>query len=136
MQLSIPPALIGTGTGMLVAARNTGAAVGSKFSTLFIQWSIFLNLNLPAAGAGAIYNSLVARNVPPAVASAALSAGLPASSVTAFVTALVGNNAKALASVAGVNADIIAAATLALKYAYAGAIKHIWGKWLYFVLFC
>lgn len=106
-QLSTPPALISTASGLLIAVRSLGGGVGIAVNN-------------------AIFSNALAEEVPSKVASATLPLGLEESSLPSLIAALASNNQTALQLTPSVNADIVAAAGLAYKEALFIGFRDVW----------
>ncbi|KAI8722730.1 hypothetical protein NCS52_00417700 [Fusarium sp. LHS14.1] len=106
-QISTPPGLIATTSGLILTARSLGGSVA-----------------LPAYTA--ILNSLLSKNLGPKIANKVLPLGLSASDLPAFIGALANNDQQALASIPGVNPEVISAGLDGLRTAYRIAFHGIW----------
>lgn len=104
-QLSIPPELIASATGLIVASRTFGACIGL----------VVFN---------AILNSLLASRLAPDVGNAAVSAGLPASSLPEFLFAFLGGSDNALNSAPGVSDRVVQAATIVMRHVYTIGFRN------------
>lgn len=105
-QLSTPPQLISTATGLLISVRSLGGTVG-----IAIYQALYVNeLN----------------KAPVNIAKAAIEEGLPKDSLVSFVSALAAENEAALEMVPGVTPKIIEAGTDALLDTYLQGFQHVW----------
>lgn len=106
-QLSTPPDLISTATGLLIATRALGASIG-----LAIYNSIF--------------NSTLSDNLASRVLGAVASFGLPESSQLSLVQALISNDSGALAEIPGMTPEIIQAGLGGMMDAYALGFRNVY----------
>lgn len=106
-QLSTPPKLISTATGLIIATRALGASIGL---------SIF----------NSVFNSTMSDNLVPKIQAAVTPLGLPKSSLTAFVAALSSKDQKALAAVPGVTPQIIQAGVDGMMAAYSVSFRNVY----------
>lgn len=106
-QLSTPPALISMASGIVIAIRSLGAAVGIAINN-------------------AIYNDALAKNIAPKIAAAVLPLGLPQSSLATLISAVVASDPTALQQVPGATSQIIAAAQGALVEAFGVGFRNAW----------
>lgn len=106
-QLSTPPRLISTGTGLLIATRALGGSVGL---------AIF----------NALFNSTIQKNLVPKVLAAVLPLGLPNTSAEAFVTALATSNEQMLAKIPGVTPTLVQAGLGGMLDAYELAFRNVY----------
>ncbi|KAH8894655.1 MFS general substrate transporter [Thozetella sp. PMI_491] len=106
-QLSTPPELIATTSGLMIGMRSLGGSIGL-----------------------AIYNAIFAgelnKHLGSNIAEAVLPLGLPATSLGDFITALAAQNSAALMQVPGVSLEIIQAGAGALLNTYAVAFRWVW----------
>lgn len=118
-QLSTPKHLISTTTGLLIATRALGAAVGL---TIF----------------DAVFNSTLKTNLVPKITEAALATGLPKSSLNQFIVALTTGDVAKIEATTGISPSILEASTLALKEAYNIGFRNVYisgGCFSFFALF-
>ncbi|KAM0415883.1 hypothetical protein ACHAPT_013145 [Fusarium lateritium] len=106
-QISTPPGLIATTSGLILTARSLGGSVA-----------------LPAYTA--ILNSLLSKNLGPKIADRVLPLGISVDDLPAFIRALANNDQQALARIPGVNPEAISAGLDGLKTAYRIAFRGIW----------
>ncbi|KAH6685489.1 major facilitator superfamily domain-containing protein [Plectosphaerella plurivora] len=106
-QMSTPPGLIATASGLILTARALGGSVSLPVYT-------------------AILNSKLSKHLGPQIAERVLPLGLSAEDLPAFINALAGNDRKALASIPGVNPAVIDAGLLGLRTAYRLGFRDIW----------
>lgn len=106
-QMSTPPGLIATASGLILTARALGGSVSLPVYT-------------------AILNSELSKHLGPQIAERVLPLGLSADDLPAFINALAGNNREALVSIPGVTPDVIAAGLLGLRTAYRLGFRGIW----------
>lgn len=112
-QLSTPPELIATASGLIISVRSLGGTVGiAIYNTVFNSAIGHLSSN---------------------VAAAAVGAGLPTSSVSQYVAGLLGQNTTELMSTPGVTPAIIGAGADALLDTYAKSFRNVWVTALPFV---
>lgn len=104
-QLSIPPELISPGTGLMIATRAAGSAIGL---VLF----------------NAILDSTLSSHLGPMISHATVPLGLPKSSVETLIAALRSGNPSALEHVPGITSEIIQAATIAFRKTYNIAFRN------------
>ncbi|CAM1506340.1 Fc.00g059810.m01.CDS01 [Cosmosporella sp. VM-42] len=105
-QLSTPPQLISTASGLVISVRSLGGTI-----SLAIYQAIFINQ----------LNSL-----PASIATAVTSEGLASGEVSGFVKAFIARNSTALEAIPGVNSDIIQAGTIALEDTYVSGFRYVW----------
>ncbi|KAK4893286.1 hypothetical protein LTR27_008409 [Elasticomyces elasticus] len=106
-QLSTPPELIATASGLVLAARSLGASTG-----LVIYQAVF-NAGLSV--------HLVAK-----VSEATLPLGLQPASLPLLITDLTTGNTASLSQIPGITPAIISAAGLAIQQAYSLAFSYVW----------
>lgn len=107
VQLSVPPQLIATVTGLMLATRATGGTVG-------------------LAVYNAILNAAVASNLAPKVSAAAIPLGLPPSSLGQLLGALTSNNQQAMQQIPGITPQIIGASVVAMKEAFRIGFRNVY----------
>jgi hypothetical protein len=106
-QLSTPPQLIATASGLMISVRSLGGAVGLAIYN-------------------AVFNHGIATNLGSKVAAATLPLGLPSTSIGPLIASLTSGNAAAAERVPGVTLAIIKAAVLALQEAFVIAFRYVW----------
>ena len=106
-QLSTPPHLISTASGLMISVRSLGGAVGLAIYN-------------------AVFNHGVAANLGSKVAAAALPLGLPPASLGLLVVSLTSGDLAAAERVPGATPEIIGAAALALQEAFVIAFRYVW----------
>jgi hypothetical protein len=106
-QLSTPPHLIATASGLMISVRSLGGAVGL---------AIYV----------AVFNHGIAANLGPKVAAATIPLGLPSKSIGPLIASLTSGDAAAAKHVPGVTLAIIKAAVLALEEAFVIAFRYVW----------
>lgn len=106
-QLSTPPNLIAITTGLIVAARAVGGAVGLAIYN-------------------AIFNSQIATKLPADIAASVLPLGFSPLNLGQLIEAIASQDQAALMKVPGVNLEIIGAAVHGLKEAYLASFKYAW----------
>src|ERR1700722_12047452 len=106
-QLSTPPGLIATASGLMISVRSLGGAVGLAIYN-------------------AVFNHGVATNLGSKVAAATLPLGLPPSSLGALIGSLTSGNPAAANRVPGATLDIIRAGGLAVQEAFVIAFRYVW----------
>lgn len=105
-QLSTPPELIATASGLIISMRSLGGTIGiCVYNALFVA-----QLN----------------HLGDEVAAAVLPMGLPRASLDSFITALNTHDASALASIPGVTPQAVQSGVSALLGVYAQAFRRIW----------
>jgi hypothetical protein len=105
-QLSTPPELISTASGLIISVRSLGGTVGiAIYSAIYAE-----QMNHSAAN----------------IAKVAFKNGLPDESVKYSVGALLSQNQTALMEIPGVKPSIIVAGGNALLDTYALAFRHVW----------
>lgn len=114
-QLSIPYELIASATGLLIATRTFGAAIGLV---------VF----------GAIFDHTLSSELVPSISKVALAEGLPASSLPALIQALSSHDPSARDGLSGVSQHIIKTSELALKHVYNHAFRNCYAAALGFVV--
>lgn len=106
-QLTVPADLIAPVTGLSIAFRSGGGAIGAGIAT-------------------AIFNSKTNALIGPSVAAAVLPLGLPAEELGAFIGLLASGNIPAVLALPGVTPQILGAGGAALKGAFVSAFKNVW----------
>ncbi|KIL86255.1 putative transporter C3H1.06c [Fusarium avenaceum] len=107
-QMSTPPGLIATTSGLILTSRSLGGSVALPVYT-------------------AILNSLLKQHLGKEIAEKTLPLGLSATDLPAFIGALASNDQKSLASIPGITPKIISAGVVGLKAAYGIAFRGTWG---------
>lgn len=107
VQLSVPPELIATVTGLMLATRATGGTVG-------------------LAVYNAILNAAISSNLVSRVSAAAIPLGLPPSSLGQLLGSLTSNNQQALQRVPGITPQIIGASVVAMKEAFNIGFRNVY----------
>lgn len=105
-QLSTPPQLIATASGLVISVRSLGGTI-----------------------ALAIYQTVSVsqiNNLADNIAAAALSAGLPPSDIEDFIPAIVSKNTTALAAIPGVPENIINAGLVAYDNTFVMGFRYVW----------
>lgn len=105
-QLSIPPQLIATASGLVISVRSLGGTI-----------------------ALAIYQTVSVsqiNNLADNIAAAALSAGLSPSDTGDFIPAIVSKNATALAAIPSATENIINAGLVAYDNTYVMGFRYVW----------
>jgi hypothetical protein len=106
-QLSTPPELIATASGLMISVRSLGGAVGLAIYN-------------------AVFNHGVSANLGSKVAAATLPLGLPPSSLGPLIASLTSGNPAAANRVRGATLDIIQAGGLAVQEAFVIAFRYVW----------
>jgi hypothetical protein len=106
-QMSTPPGLIATTSGLILTSRSLGGSVALPVYT-------------------AILNSLLKQHLGKKIAEQTLPLGLSATDLPAFIGALASNDHKDLASIPGITPKIISAGVVGLKSAYRIAFRGTW----------
>jgi MFS family permease len=106
-QLSTPPELIATASGLMISVRSLGGAVGLAIYN-------------------AVFNHGVSANLGSKVAAATLPLGLPSSSLGPLIVSLTSGNPAAAKRVPGATLDIIQAGGLAVQEAFVIAFRYVW----------
>ena len=106
-QLSTPPELIATASGLMISVRSLGGAVGLAIYN-------------------AVFNHGVSANLGSKVAAATLPLGLPPSSLGPLIVSLTSGNSAAANRVPGATLDIIQAGGLAVQEAFVIAFRYVW----------
>lgn len=101
-----PDSVISTITGLSLAVRTLGGALGTSIYS-------------------AIFQNKIQSRLPALVAQYAIDAGLPASSAEEFVTTFLTSPSEAL-SINGTTSAIIEAARLGQRWAYADSLQYVW----------
>lgn len=114
-----PDAYIGTTAALSLTTRFLGGSIGT---------AIFYN----------IFNTQFTDQLKTSVAQALVTAGLPAASVPAFLAAITSpvDPAGAAAQVPGANQQILEAGALAIRWAFANALKWVWVATIPFGVIC
>ncbi|KIV91817.1 hypothetical protein PV10_06314 [Exophiala mesophila] len=107
VQLSTPPHLIATATGVTTSVRSIGATMFTAVYSAALQ-------------------TRTAEKIPAYVAKAAAEAGLTPASIPAFIKAIASGNPAALAEVPGVSPTIIGLGVAAFKQAFADSIRVVY----------
>ncbi|KAH0288255.1 hypothetical protein KCU62_g5356, partial [Aureobasidium sp. EXF-3399] len=107
IQLSAPPKLIAVSSGLTLAIRSFGGAVGLAIYT-------------------SIFDAQLSSELPQKIASATIPLGLSQTSVGLLIKALAQNDQAALMKIPGITSAIIDAAVSALKQAYLVSFRYIW----------
>ncbi|KAI6780835.1 siderophore iron transporter [Emericellopsis cladophorae] len=105
-QLSTPPELIATASGLIISVRSLGGTIGI-----------------------AIYNALFQdqmRHQPRNIGTAAVATGLEPEYVPDFITALTAHNRTALDAVSTITDKIIDVGNVAYLDTYVVAFRHVW----------
>ncbi|RKL36658.1 hypothetical protein BFJ72_g8207 [Fusarium proliferatum] len=106
-QISTPPGLIATTSGLILTSRSLGGSVALPVYT-------------------AILNSSLSKNVGQKIAERVVPLGLSAKDLPAFISALVNNDKRALATIPGVTPQVISAGVAGLRSAYRIAFRGTW----------
>ena len=106
-QLSTPPQLIATASGLMISVRSLGGAVGLAIYS-------------------AVFNHGVAANLGSKVVAATLPLGLPPASLGPLIVGLTSGGPAAAEGVSGVTPAIIKAAVLALQEAFVITFRYVW----------
>jgi hypothetical protein len=106
-QISTPPGLIATTSGLILTSRSLGGSVALPVYT-------------------AILNSLLSEHLGQKIAERVVPLGLSAKNLPAFVSALANNDQRALAAIPGVTPDVISAGIVGLRSAYHIAFRGTW----------
>ncbi|KIW68490.1 hypothetical protein PV04_04432 [Phialophora macrospora] len=106
-QLSTPQELISVVSGLVIATRSLGAAIGLAINN-------------------AIFNGVLSSNIPTKVAAAVVPLGLPPSSIGPLIGALAAQDPAAFANVPGVTPQIIQAGAAAVLDSYGVAFQNAW----------
>jgi MFS family permease len=107
VQLSVPPELIATVTGLMLATRAIGGTVGLAVYT-------------------AIFNGAISDNFASKVATATIPLGLPQSSLGPLLGSLAANDQQALQHIPGITPRIIGAAVAAMKDAFHIGFRNVY----------
>lgn len=107
VQLSSPHHLIATATAVTTSSRAIAATV---FTAIY----------------AASFSNRLSTKLPSYVAEAAQQAGLPAASLETFVGDFLAKDQSALGQITGVTPDVIAAASVALKQAFADSVRVVY----------
>ena len=105
-QLSTPPQLISTASGLVISVRSLGGTIA-----LAIYQAIFIHQ----------LNSLADN-----IAAAATSQGLASGEVSHFVQALTTRDTATLEAIPGISPEIIRAGTIALQNTYVSGFRYVW----------
>ncbi|KAJ9609611.1 hypothetical protein H2200_005939 [Cladophialophora chaetospira] len=106
-QLSTPPDLISSATGLTIATRTLGAAVGL----------VVFN---------AIINSALKSKLVPSITRAALSHGLPIPNLGAFLEAVLSNDPASAAKVPGVTDEILQVVKAAQQHVFNIGFRNVY----------
>jgi hypothetical protein len=106
-QLSTPPHLIATASGLMISVRSLGGAVGLAIYE-------------------AVFNHGITTNLGSKVAAATIPLGLPSTSVGPLIVSLTSGDAAAAEQVPGATLAIIKAAALAVQEAFVIAFRYVW----------
>lgn len=106
-QISTPPGLIATTSGLILTSRSLGGSVALPVYT-------------------AILNSSLSKNVGQKITERVVPLGLSAKDVPAFISALANNDQRALATIPGVTPQVISAGVAGLRSAYRIAFRGTW----------
>ncbi|VUC26373.1 unnamed protein product [Clonostachys rosea] len=106
-QISTPPGLIATTSGLILTSRSLGGSVALPVYT-------------------AILNSLLTEHLGNEISQRVLPLGLSAKELQEFINALANNDQKALATIPGITPDIISAGVVGLRSAYRIAFRGTW----------
>lgn len=123
IQLAVDPRYIAQVSGLLVAVRGTGGAVGPAIAVRSLP-SPTTSLRLIAQAA--VFNDKIAAKLPTYIAQAGLAAGLPPTSLAPFVGGLATGNITLAASAPGVTPEMLAAGGQAALEAFADSFRYIW----------
>ncbi|KAH9211689.1 major facilitator superfamily domain-containing protein [Leptodontidium sp. 2 PMI_412] len=106
-QLSTPPELISTTSGIIIAARSLGAAIGLAVNN-------------------AIFQDALMTQLPKKIAAATIPLGLPQSSLGQLIGDIASSNFATLQTIQGVTPQIIGAAQAGALEAYSIAFRGPW----------
>ncbi|SCV33614.1 related to potential drug facilitator PEP5 [Fusarium fujikuroi] len=106
-QISTPPGLIATTSGLILTSRSLGGSVALPVYT-------------------AILNSSLSKNVGQKITERVVPLGLSAKDLPAFISALANNDQRALATIPGVTPQVISAGVAGLRSAYRIAFRGTW----------
>ncbi|PVH69717.1 MFS general substrate transporter [Cadophora sp. DSE1049] len=106
VQMSTPGALISPASGLFIATRGFGGAVGIAINNAIFQ------------------NGL--KSLPTKVAEAVLPLGFPATELGLLIGALNSGNTTAIATIPGITPQILGAASGGLKEGYIHAFRYTW----------
>ena len=106
-QLSTPPELISTTTGLMIATRSFGGTVGLSIYT-------------------AIFSSTLSDNLGQKVAAAALPLGLKPQYLGELIGGLTTGNTALLTSIPGISPTILGAAGKAVRQSYLLGFRYVW----------
>jgi hypothetical protein len=106
-QISTPPGLIATTSGLILTSRSLGGSVALPVYT-------------------AILNSLLTEHLANEIAQRVLPLGLSAEDLPEFISALANNDQKTLESILGITPEIISAGVVGLRSAYYMAFRGTW----------
>ncbi|KAI3572788.1 major facilitator superfamily domain-containing protein [Fusarium oxysporum f. sp. albedinis] len=106
-QISTPPGLIATTSGLILTSRSLGGSVALPVYT-------------------AILNSSLSKHLGQKIAERVVPLGLSAKDLPAFVSALANNDQRALAAIPGVTPQVISAGVVGLRSAYHIAFRGTW----------
>lgn len=108
-QLADDPHYCGQMSGLMIALRSLGAALGPAICN-----AIFVSKITPA--------------LPAYISKAAVANGVPQASAANFVKTFLGGNATAIGAFPSVIATVISASGLAFKQAYAHSYHYLWAS--------
>ncbi|KAF5561815.1 alcohol dehydrogenase 2 [Fusarium phyllophilum] len=106
-QMSTPPGLIATTSGLTLTSRSLGGSVALPVYT-------------------AILNSSLSKHLGQKIAERVVPLGLSANDLPAFVSSLANNDQRALAAIPGVTPQVISAGVVGLRSAYHIAFRGTW----------
>lgn len=107
-QISTPPGLIATTSGLILTSRSLGGSVALPVYT-------------------AILNSSLSKHLAQKIAERVVPLGLSVKDLPAFVSALVNNDQRALSTIPGVTPQVISEGVAGLRSAYHIAFRGTWG---------
>ncbi|EWZ52448.1 hypothetical protein FOZG_02217 [Fusarium oxysporum Fo47] len=106
-QISTPPGLIATTSGLILTSRSLGGSVALPVYT-------------------AILNSSLSKHLAQKIAERVIPLGISAKDLPTFVSALANNDQRALAAIRGVTPQVISAGVAGLRSAYHIAFRGTW----------
>ncbi|KAG7437773.1 MFS efflux transporter inpD [Fusarium oxysporum f. sp. raphani] len=106
-QISTPPGLIATTSGLILTSRSLGGSVALPVYT-------------------AILNSSLSKHLGQKIAERVIPLGISAKDLPTFVSALANNDQRALAAIRGVTPQVISAGVAGLRSAYHIAFRGTW----------
>jgi MFS family permease len=106
-QLSTPPELISTATGLMITARSMGGTLGLCIYT-------------------ALFSNSLSHNLGDNIADATVPLGLKPVYLGDLIDALMAKNQTELAEIPGISQEIIGAAALALRQTFVICFRYIW----------